>query len=195
MWALACLSRYEAWPVAAVALAAAVWTRWRSGDDFPVAVRRVARIALYPALAVVAFMIFSRIVVGEWFVSSGFFVPENTALGHPIEAVDQIAWGARMLSGYGLVAAAGAGFAVLIAVGLADKRRGEWLVAASLLATAAVSWAAFVKGHPYRIRYMVPLIAAEAIGAGVAAGFWKKWGVPTSSCSPPSWRSSSVRST
>ena len=174
VFALACLTRYEAWPVTAAALVLAVWARWRAGDPFPIAIRRVAHIALYPALAVVAFMIFSRVVVGEWFVSSGFFVPENTALGHPIEAVDQIAWGARMLSGYGLLVAAGAGCAVLVALGLADSRRGEWLVAVSLAATAAVPWAAFVNGHPYRIRYMVPLIVAEAIGAGVAAGFWKK---------------------
>ena len=35
---------------------------------------------------------------------------------------------------------------------------------------AALPWAAFLKGHPFRIRYMVPLIAVEAIGAGIAAG-------------------------
>src|SRR4051812_12418427 len=32
-FALACLTRYEAWPVTASALAAAVWARWRFGDD------------------------------------------------------------------------------------------------------------------------------------------------------------------
>ena len=51
------------------------------------AVRRVGAIAIYPALAIVGFAIFSRVVVGEWFVSSGFFVPENKALGHPMLAV------------------------------------------------------------------------------------------------------------
>jgi hypothetical protein len=35
---------------------------------------------------------------------------------------------------------------------------------------AAIPWAAFFRGHPFRIRYMVPLIAIEAIGVGVAAG-------------------------
>jgi hypothetical protein len=44
------------------------------------------------------------------------------------------------------------------------------LMALSPLVMAAIPWAAFVKGHPFRIRYMVPLIAFEAIGAGVAAG-------------------------
>ena len=32
---------------------------------------------------------------------------------------------------------------------------------------AAIPWTAFVDGHPFRIRYMVPLIAVEAIGAGL----------------------------
>ena len=40
----------------------------------------------------------------------------------------------------------------------------------ALLGMAAIPWTAFVDGHPFRIRYMVPLIAVEAIGAGVAAG-------------------------
>jgi len=34
---------------------------------------------------------------------------------------------------------------------------------------AALPWAAFVRGHPFRIRYMVPLMAIEAVGAGLAA--------------------------
>ena len=43
----------------------------------------------------------------------------------------------------------------------------------ALLGTAAVPWSAFVDGHPYRIRYMVPLIAVQAVCAGVVAGQWK----------------------
>jgi hypothetical protein len=39
---------------------------------------------------------------------------------------------------------------------------------------AAVPWSAFIDGHPYRIRYMVPLIAVLSICAGVAAGSWAK---------------------
>ena len=77
-FALACLTRYEAWPVAACALGAAVWARWRRGDGLADATRRVAAVALYPALAIVGFLIFSRVVIGEWFVASGFFVPGAT---------------------------------------------------------------------------------------------------------------------
>jgi len=96
-FALACLTRYEAWPVTVGALVCAVWARWRRGEPLQMALRRVGAIALYPAAAVLAFTIVSRIVVGAWFVSDGFFVPENSALGHPMEAVKQIVWGARAL--------------------------------------------------------------------------------------------------
>ena len=40
----------------------------------------------------------------------------------------------------------------------------------ALAGTAAVPWTAFVEGHPFRIRYMVPLDRVEAIGVGAAGG-------------------------
>ena len=168
--ALACLTRYEAWPVTAAALTAATWVRWQHHDPWPVAVRKVAAIAVYPTVAILAFALFSRVVVGAWFVTDGFFVPENVALGHPWDAAAQIGWGTRVLSGPGLLVIGGLGAAILLARSLMNPRRAHALVALSLLAMAAVPWYAFVKGHPFRVRYMVPLIALEAVGAGVAAG-------------------------
>jgi hypothetical protein len=47
VFALACLTRYEAWPVTASALAAAAWTRWRRGLPLTSALREVAAIAVY----------------------------------------------------------------------------------------------------------------------------------------------------
>jgi hypothetical protein len=93
--ALACLTRYEAWPITYVALTAAAWALWRKGETMASTCRRITAIAIYPTAAIVAFAIFSRIVVGQWFVSSDFFVPENKALGLPMVAVDEIAWGTR----------------------------------------------------------------------------------------------------
>jgi hypothetical protein len=172
--ALACLTRYEAWPVTAVALVGAAWALWRQGAAIDVAVREVGRVALYPALALVTFAIFSRIVGGHWFVGGDFFVPENKALGDPWLAVKEIAWGTRMLSGPLLVVIGLTGLGVVVVLGLASRARGSAIIAASLVAMAAIPWAAFVKGHPFRIRYMVPLIAAEAIGAGVLVGLSRR---------------------
>jgi hypothetical protein len=152
------------------ALGAAIWARWRRGVPLGAAVRDVSAIAVYPAVAVVTFFVFSRVVIGEWFVASGFFVPENKALGDPMMAAAEIGWGTRMLSGVALTWLGAAGAAIALAIGLFNRRRAENLIVVSLLAMAAVPWTAFVKGHPFRIRYMVPLVAMEAIGAGLAAG-------------------------
>jgi hypothetical protein len=62
----------------------------------------------------------------------------------------------------------------LVVSALVRRQRAASLVVLSLLATAALPWAAFVKGHPFRIRYIVPLLAVEAIGLGVASSLWKR---------------------
>ncbi len=172
---LACLTRYEAWPVTAAALGAACYGWWRGGHPGRDAAARTLRIARYPAAAVLAFLGFSRVVVGEWFVSGGFFVPENVAYGRPYLALSQIGWGLLELSGPLLVAVGAAGLVMLLVFGVWRARLAGWLVPLSLTAAAAVPLAAFVEGHPYRIRYVVPLMAAEAVGAGVAAGLFARW--------------------
>jgi hypothetical protein len=172
--ALACLTRYEAWPVTTVALTGAAWARWRRGEAIGVVARDLGRVALYPAVALVGFAIFSRIVGGHWFVGGDFFVAENKALGDRWLAVKEIVWGTRTLSGPLLVASGLAGLGAAIAIGLTSRARASAIVAASVVAMAAIPWAAFVKGHPFRIRYMVPLVAAEAIGAGVLVGLSRR---------------------
>jgi hypothetical protein len=170
--ALACLTRYEAWPATIAALAAAAWARWRNGARAPVVMREIGRVALFPAAAVAAFAIFSRVVIGEWFLAGGFFVPENKALGDPMLAAAEIGWGVRALSGPLLTAIGAAGLGIALGLGLASRRRAAALLVVALAAMAAIPWVAFYDGHPFRIRYMVPLIAVEAIGAGLAAGVW-----------------------
>ncbi|HUK35829.1 MAG TPA: hypothetical protein VLV86_18055, partial [Vicinamibacterales bacterium] len=144
--ALACLTRYEAWPVTYAALGAAAWTRWRRGDALPAAVRDVVRIAVYPTVAILGFALFSRVVVGQWFVSSDFFVPENKAQGLPIVAIEEIVWGTRELSGRLMIVLGVAGCAALLVAGLFSRTRAHALIALSLAATAAVPWAAFIDG-------------------------------------------------
>ena len=171
MFALACLTRYEAWPVTVAALAAAAFARWRQGDSLRDAVRAVARIAMVPAVAIVGFAIFSRVVIGEWFVSGGFFVPENKSLADPMLAAKEIGWGVRTASGPLLVVAGAAGVVIMATMGIVNRRRATWLIAASLLAMAAIPWTAFLDGHPFRLRYVIPLLAIQAVGAGALAGF------------------------
>ena len=170
VFAFACLTRYEAWPVTCAALVAATWALWRRGEPLVRACRRVLGVGLCPAVAVVGFAIFSRVVVGQWFVSADFFVPENKALGLPVLAGAEILWGTNELSGLPIVVLAVAGCAALLVWGMASRRRADWLIALSLVATAAVPWAAFIEGHPFRIRYMVPLIAFEAVAIGALVG-------------------------
>ncbi len=117
---------------------------------------------------------FSRVVVGEWFTASGFFVLENKALGRPLLALAEIAWGSHALTGTLTLGIAAIGLCSLVISGLVDRRRADALIALSLVASAALPWAAFLKGHPFRIRYMVPLIAVEAIGIGAAIAIGRR---------------------
>jgi hypothetical protein len=174
VFALACLTRYEAWPVTFAALTAAIWARWRQGDPLALAARRVGAIALFPVAAIAGFLVFSRVVIGQWFVASGFFTPENKALGDPMIATAEIWYGLHSLSGSLIVTIAAVGAAALLILGIAKARWSPALVVLSLVATAFLPWLAFVEGHPFRIRYMVPLIAIEAIGAGVAVGLARR---------------------
>jgi hypothetical protein len=178
VFALACLTRYEAWPAYGAAVILVVMVLWRCERPIRHAVHAVLPIALWPASAIFGFMAFSRLVVGEWFVSSGFFVPDNPVQGRPLAVVADIVRGLRELSGDGLVALGLFGLAALAVMALWSKGRESALVTLSLVTTAALPFAAFFNGHPFRIRYMVPLIAAQAVGVGLLVGFWRVLLVP-----------------
>jgi hypothetical protein len=74
---------------------------------------------------------------------------------------------------------AAVGFAALLITASVCRKRAASLIPLALLASAALPWAAFVRGHPFRIRYMVPLIAVEAIGAGAAVGVIRRAALAT----------------
>jgi hypothetical protein len=173
VFALACLTRYEAWPITAAALVGAAWATRRRGALPAANWRALSVIARYPLAAVAAFFVFSRVVVGEWFVSGGFFVPDNAALGRPLAAAQQVLWGARTLGGIALSAAAAAGIGVLL-VRLLRPGRPCAAIPLALLAGASLPWLAFLEGHPFRIRYMTTLLAGEAVAAGVLLGLTRR---------------------
>jgi hypothetical protein len=160
--------------VTASALALAWLALTRTGLSSREALSRVGRIARYPIGAILAFSLFSRVVIGEWFVSGGFFVPENAAIGRPLAALAQVGRGILELSGAGLLAGGAAGLVGLVLMATIDRSRAWVIVPISLAATAALPLVAFFRGHPFRIRYMVALIAAQAIGIGVAAGLVRR---------------------
>jgi hypothetical protein len=170
----AVLTRYEAWPIvgAAIVLSFAVLLRrgWRMGA----ALRAVRGLALWPVWAIAAFLVNSKVTIGTWFIPSGFYIAENPAQGHPWLALTQVWDGLVLLSGpvlpwVAVISAIGIVVAFLLPTDAAS-RRAALILPLALVACAAVPLFAYFKGHPVRIRYDVPLVAAAAalIGTGVA---------------------------
>ena len=164
-WAIAaaCLTRYEAWPYTAAALLLSTIARWRVGIAGAEVVRGAVRLAAYPAIAVAAFMLNSRVSVGQWFVTGGFYVPDPR-LQSDVVAVTEAVWfggrnlGSTLLMGGGLAAAI-----ALLVRGVRHRHAAPMLVPLALVSVAALPWYAFFQGHPFRIRYMVPVVAAAAV--------------------------------
>lgn len=198
--ALACLTRYEAWPVTAAALAVSALVmgsglpgagcgvrsqtrRLRGqvseapaavpGQDtsaaqrWGVALGRVARVSLWPLGAFAGFLVLSKVTVGDWLVTGGFYVAENPADGRPLIALQQVGWGLGRIAGWPATWLAAIGVVTTLGTGLRHRRRLDWWFALALIGTAALPFYAFVSGHPFRIRYMIPLVAAAAACAGL----------------------------
>lgn len=171
---LACLTRYEAWPITAACYLTAAFAWWRRGHSARHIIRVYLSLALYPALAVAGFMAFSRITVGEWFVSGGFFVADESLLGQPAAVFARIAEGTEMLGGTWLVRFSLLALALTFAAGVWSPGRAPMLISLSLFAAAALPVFAYLSGHPFRMRYEVPLVIAGAMAIGVAVGMFRR---------------------
>jgi hypothetical protein len=173
--AAAAWTRYEAWPVVACAIGAALYASWRTGASRTALMRRAIALAAWPGAAVIVFLINSRIAVGSWFVAEGFFVPDPVYEGHAGRAIAAVWWGTHQLSTRTteliaiVVAAIFAGRAML------RSAEAALLVPVSLFASAALPLYAFYEGHPFRIRYMVPLVAACALFGGLGVGMLRQY--------------------
>ncbi len=187
----ACLTRYEAWPIVGTAMVLAAWVKWRLGTPASGVMRQMVRLARYPAGAVLFFMAMSYASIGEWFVTGGFYVPDPSLEGQPLVVARAILSGVADLGGTRLVLAAAVSAAVLLIAAVAvvpamtsdllNSRRvhpAALVMPLALLASAALPFYAFVSGHPFRIRYEVPLLlgCAAVIGAGV--GLARRRGAP-----------------
>ena len=176
----AVLTRYEAFPIVAAAIGLAFVVLIRRGWGVAPALRAVRGLALWPLWALAAFLVNSKVSVGAWFVSGGFFVAENPALGHPWIAWTQIWEGVGLLVGPVIPwLAVASAIAVVVALvlppnrlrqGYGGQEGGSYglIVVLALAASAALPLYAYYQGHPVRIRYAVPLVAASAalIGCG-----------------------------
>lgn len=176
----ACLTRYEAWPITATLLALALVVLVRRGHSWKDGLLRITHLALWPAAAVVIFSANSRWVVGTWFVPGNFFVPDNTeALGQPLVAWRQVREGLIELAGTTLPRAGYVGVALVVWSWFRSRDRASLLLLVSLFAAAALPISAYVQGHPFRIRYDVPLvIACASLAAAGIAICWRLLRVP-----------------
>ena len=192
----AVLTRYEAWPIIASAIVLAFAVLLRRGWTIGSAARAVRGLALWPLWALAAFLVNSKVSVGAWFISSGFFVADNQARGNPWLAWTQVWEGLIRLAGPVVpwVAVISA-IAIVIALFIPPKggnyRNGKRdggqeggsldhrlavILPLALVACAAVPLYAYFKGHPVRIRYDVPLVAAAAAITGTAVGLLPRRG-------------------
>ena len=183
-------TRYEAWPILAGAIAVAALVIWRQGHPLGLIVRQTWRLARWPAAALVLFLVLSRLTVGAWFVTGGFYERDPTYDAQAVRTLLAIWWGTHRLSGYvieivGLLAAA---WILWRAVRRHDEAPN--LVTIALFAAAALPAYAFYEAHPFRIRYMVPVVTACALFCGVAVGAIsgpsKRTG-PTAQTGPTAW--------
>lgn len=166
----ACLTRYEAWPIVGSVMGLAAFVKWQKGAAIAEVAREMARLAIYPALTVVFFLGWSFASTGVWFTTGGFYVPDPKLQGQPGAVWEAIREGAVSLGGprlidYGEIAAA-----LLLLFAVTRRRWAVLVMPIALLASVALPFYAFYSGHPFRIRYEVPLIlgAAACLGTAVA---------------------------
>jgi hypothetical protein len=169
-------TRYEAWAVIGAAMLAAGYATWRQGAAIDTLVRRGWRLAVWPILAVVVFLINSRITIGVWFVSDGFYVPDPSYAGQPLRTLIGIWWGTHQLSGYAIETIALLAAGAITWRAIRNREDAGLLITLALFAAAALPIVAFYQGHPYRIRYMIPVVSACAIFGGLAIGLASRTG-------------------
>jgi hypothetical protein len=164
----ACLTRYEAWPITGAAVVLACYVKWRRGTVFTAVLHEGGRMALFAAGTAVFFMGLSYASTGTWFVTGGFYVPEPALQGQPLAVYEVMREGLEALGGPRFVQFASYSIPVIVAAGLLRRSWAGYVMPIAFVAAAALPFYAFVSGHPFRIRYEVPLILACAVCIGSA---------------------------
>ena len=172
--AACCMTRYEGWLIAPTAVALAALVLLRRGAPVEAAVRATLKLAVFPIVAIALFTVNSRWTIGSWFIPRDFFVPENAARGDRRLAWDQVIESVYLLSGPAYVWPAYAAAALLALAFVLSRRRSMTVCIFALAAAAVLPWYAYTQGHPLRVRYGLPLVAACAAFSGTGVGLvWR----------------------
>lgn len=189
-------SRYEAWLVIAAALPAALYASGRVGASRTGLTRRAWRLAVWPVTAVLVFLAISRVTTGAWLVTGGFYEPAPFYQGQLTRSLLAVWWGTHQLSTRAMELVGLTGAVFVAARAFSRRADAPLLIPVALLASAALPCVAFYQGHPFRIRYMIPLVAASALFSGVLIGTLRGWAAKvlagllvglTALQSPPWW--------
>ena len=171
----AALTRYEAWLVIGAALLAALYGSARLGAPRATVFRRAGRLGAWPAAAIALVLVNSRLTIGTWFVTSDFYVPDLRYQGEALRSVLAVWWGTHQLSTRVTQFTAIAAAALLVARSFIRRADAALLVPVALFASGMLPFYAFYQGHPFRIRYMIPVVAACAVFSGLAVGVLRRY--------------------
>ena len=153
------MTRYEGWLIAAGLLLVTAFARVREDRGIAPLLWQL------PFAAIVMFFVLSWASTGVWFVSSGFFVPEAELLHNMENVFRHLREGISDLTGpIALWVAAGGAIVALFV----SRRRAQALLPLALSCAIGLPLMAFYQGHPFRVRYLVPMIVAAAALTGWA---------------------------
>jgi len=142
-----------------------------------VAASKAAGLASYPACAILAFTVLSRLTVGRWLVAGGFFDVDPSTYRHPLTA-GRIVWlGIIAVNGQLTTALGVSALAAILWSATARRRSSHLLVVLALGACVSLPLYAFWNGHPFRVRYLVPSTMALAAMTGIAVGLLPRRGM------------------
>jgi hypothetical protein len=164
------LTRYEAWPFLGALGLATIAARWRAGLGVVRGMRDAALLGAFPAMALAWFLVHSKVTVGAWFVTGGFYVPDPTYQSNAVSVTGAVWWGLRLLGSEVLARAAAVSLVAMAVWWWRRRLDANAILVVAWLGVAALPWYAFFEGHPFRIRYMVPLVVSAAVITGIALG-------------------------
>jgi hypothetical protein len=136
-------------------------------------VRRASTLGAWPAAAVLLFVVLSRVTTGVWFTTS-FYVPDTYYEGQLARALLAVWWGTHQLSTRATEVIAVGAAVLVVARALTTREHAPLLMLLAPFAAGAFPAYAFYEGHPFRIRYMLPLVAACALFCGIGVGMLRR---------------------